>query len=98
MSILVKPIVTEKLTRLGERGKQRQYAFVVDLDANKIQIKQAVERMYAVQVDSIRTNIHPARLRQRFTKTGVISGKSGRYKKAYVTLVQGQEIDFYKNV
>ena len=98
MSILVRPIVTEKLTRLAERGKQRQYGFVVEGDANKIEIKQAVERLYAVQVESVRTNIHPARTRSRYTKTGVLTGKSGRYKKAYVTLAAGQEIDFYQNV
>ncbi len=106
MSVLVKPLITEKLTRITERvergpaGKRggKQYGFVVALAADKAQIKAAVEAHYGVTVENVRTAIQPARARTRFTKKGVISGKSSRYKKAYVTLAQGQEIDFYKNV
>jgi large subunit ribosomal protein L23 len=98
MSVLIKPIVTEKLTLLAERGKQKQYGFLVDIDANKIQVKQAVEKAYGVQVASLRSSISPAKRRTRMTKGGVINGKTSRTKKVYVTLAAGQEIDFYKNV
>lgn len=98
MSILIKPIVTEKLSLLAERSKQKQYGFVVDIDANKIQIKDAIEKQYGVQVESLRTSITPARVRSRYSKTGTITGKSSRTKKVFVTLAAGQEIDFYKNV
>lgn len=98
MSVLIKPIVTEKLSLLAERGKQKQYGFLVDINANKIQVKQAVERAYGVQVQSLRSTITPAKRRTRTTKSGIIHGKTSRTKKVYVTLAAGQEIDFYKNV
>lgn len=106
MSVLIKPLITEKLTRITERvergpaGKRggKQYGFVVALDADKAQITAAIEAQYSVQVTNLRVAIQPARTRTRFTKKGVLVGKSSRVKKAYVTLAQGQEIDFYKNV
>jgi large subunit ribosomal protein L23 len=106
MSVLVKPLITEKLTRITERvtqgpaGKRggRQFGFIVALDATKEQVKAAVEQHYTVSVVSVRTTIQPARVRSRMTKKGFVVGKSSRYKKAYVTLAAGQEIDFYKNV
>lgn len=95
-NILVKPLVTEKTTKLMER--LHQYAFVVNLDANKIEIKDAVEEMYGVTVERVNTSIRPRKQRTRFTKSGVISGKTKLIKKAIVTLAEGESIDFYENV
>jgi large subunit ribosomal protein L23 len=96
MDILLKPIVTEKLTAQGE--KLNRYGFVVSRRANKIQIKKAVEEMYGVTVESINTLIYAGKNKSRFTKTGVIAGKKNSYKKAIVTLAQGETIDFYSNI
>jgi large subunit ribosomal protein L23 len=96
MSILIRPIVTEKMTILGER--LNRYGFIVEKGANKIQIKQAVEEMYGVTVESVNTIRHGGKRKFRFTKTGIVSGKSNVYKKALVSLVQGDNIDFYSNI
>ncbi len=94
--ILIKPIITEKMTRLGEQlGK---YGFYVGRDANKIEIKQAVEDMYGVTVESVNTFILPAKKRSRYTKTGIITGKTSRKKKAIITLADGDTIDFFEDV
>jgi large subunit ribosomal protein L23 len=96
MDILVKPIVTEKMTDLGE--KLNKYGFVVDKRANKIQIKKAVEEMYGVTVESVNTMVYAGKRKSRFTKTGVIAGKTKSTKKAVVTLTDGETIDFYSNI
>ena len=96
MSVIKKPIVTEKMTELGEDlGK---YAFVVDRTANKIQIKDAVESTYGVVVESVNTMIHPGKSKSRYTKKGMIEGNTGTYKKAVITLKSGDEIDFYSDI
>jgi Ribosomal protein L23 len=96
MGIIIKPIVTEKMTKLGD--KLNRYGFRVQKDANKIEIKQAVEAMYDVTVTDVNTFIMPAKKKSRFTKSGVISGKTSAYKKAIVTLKDGEKIDFYSNI
>jgi large subunit ribosomal protein L23 len=96
MNILIKPIVTEKMTALGERFNR--YGFVVDRKASKVQIKKAVESLYSVSVDTVNTMIYGGKKKSRFTKSGVISGKTNSYKKAIVTLVEGDTIDFYSNI
>ena len=96
MSILIKPIITEKMTDQSE--KYNRYAFVVDRKVNKIQIKQAVAEMYDVTVDSVRTMVCIGKKRTRGTKSGMIVGKTSTYKKAIVTLVEGDSIDFYSNI
>ena len=96
MAIIIKPIVTEKMTQLGE--KLNRYGFKVEKDANKIQIKQAVEAMYNVTVTDVNTIIVRAKNKSRFTKKGVVQGKSSAYKKAVVTVKQGEQIDFYSNI
>jgi large subunit ribosomal protein L23 len=96
MDILIKPIVTEKMTQLAER--YNRYGFVVDRRANKPQIKKAVEDMYKVSVDSVNTMIYGGKVKSRYTKSGVISGKTSSYKKAIVTLAKGDVIDFYSNI
>tara|TARA_B100001113_G_C21058228_1_gene599958 strand:+ start:791 stop:1081 length:291 start_codon:yes stop_codon:yes gene_type:complete len=96
MSIIKKPIITEKMTDQSE--KYNRYAFVVDRKVNKIQIKQAVAEMYDVTVDSVRTMVCIGKKRIRGTKSGMIVGKTSTYKKAIVTLVEGDSIDFYSNI
>jgi len=94
--ILIRPIVTEKMTRLSEEG--RHYAFEVDKDANKIEIRKAVEARYpGVSVKSVRTMVVRGKNRRRFTRAGLIQGKERSYKKAIVTLADG-EIDFFEDV
>ena len=96
MSIIKKPIITEKMTNQSER--YNRYAFVVDRKVNKIEIKKAVEEMYDVTVDSVRTMICIGKKRVRGTKSGMIVGKTSTYKKAIVTLAEGDTIDFYSNI
>jgi large subunit ribosomal protein L23 len=96
MEILIKPIVTEKMTTLGE--DLNRYGFLVNKDANKIQIKQAIEKMYGVSVDSVNTMRYGGKTKSRFTKSGIITGKTKSYKKAIVTLAEGETIDFYSNI
>lgn len=94
--IIFKPIVTEKLTILGE--KLNRYGFMVDKNANKIQIKKAVEGLYGVTVTDVNTIRYAGKVKSRFTKSGVISGKKNSYKKAIITLAEGEKIDFYSNI
>ena len=96
MDILKKPIITEKMTGQGE--KFNRYGFIVDKKANKIQIKKAVEEMYDVRVDAVNTIIYGGKAKSRFTKAGVITGKTGSFKKAIITLAEGDNIDFYSNI
>lgn len=96
MGIIIKPIVTEKMTGLGE--KLNRYGFKVQKDANKIQIKQAVEAMYNVTIEEVNTLIVAPKKKSRSTKSGVIKGNTGAYKKAIVTVKQGEQIDFYSNI
>lgn len=96
MAIIIKPIVTEKMTELGE--KLNRYGFQVARTANKVQIKKAVEEMYNVTVVDVNTLIVAPKLKQRYTKSGVISGKASAYKKAIVTVAEGESIDFYSNI
>ena len=96
MSIIKKPVITEKMTL--ETEKFNRYAFVVDRKANKIQIKKAVEEQYYVVVDSVRTMVCIGKKRVRGTKSGMIVGKTSTYKKAIVQLNEGEAIDFYSNI
>lgn len=96
MDILKKPIITEKMTGQGE--KLNRFGFIVDRKANKIQIKKAVEEMYDVRVDAVNTIIYGGKAKSRNTKTGLIHGKTGSFKKAIITLAEGDNIDFYSNI
>ncbi len=95
--ILIRPLVTEKLTHLMETG---QYAFVVDMNANKVQIRRAVEaRFPGVQVKEVRTMIVRGKRRRQFTRRGASEGRTAYYKKAIVSLLPGSpEIDFFENI
>lgn len=96
MSVLIKPIITEKMTSDSEL--YNRYGFVVDPKANKLQIKEAVEKTYGVTVKKVRTmNYGPTR-KSKFTKTGVQHGKTNAIKKAIVDVEDGDTIDFYSNL
>lgn len=96
MEILIKPIVTEKMTVQGE--KLNRYGFMVDRQANKIEIKKAVEEMYGVKVLDVNTINYHGKRKSRFTKAGLLSGRTNHFKKAIVTLAGEDKIDFYSNI
>jgi large subunit ribosomal protein L23 len=96
MDILIKPIVTEKLT--GQAEKLNRYGFIVNREADKLQIKAAVEKLYNVSVVSVNTIVHGGKRKSRYTKAGIINGTTGVSKKAIVTLAEGNSIDFYSNI
>ena len=94
--ILIRPLITEKSENLSEKGSK--YSFVVDKSANKIQIKQAVEKTYSVNVDSVNTVNVLGKLKVRNTKAGIQRGRKASYKKAVITLSEGEEIDFFGDI
>ena len=95
MSVLKSPLVTEKVSALNEKGK---YGFIVDIKANKVEIKSAVEKMYGVNVEKVNTISMMGKHKIRYTKMGVLAGRKPNFKKAIVTLAEGEVIDFYSNV
>ena len=94
--ILIKPIITEKADKLSEN--LGQYTFIVDRKANKIEIRKAVEDWYNVEVASVNTLVLPGKAKVRNTKSGIQKGNTGSYKKAIVTLVDGEEIDLFGDI
>ena len=97
MGIIIKPIVTEKQTRISEKFPNR-VGFRVTPDANKIEIKKAIENLYEVTVVKVNTMNYDGKRKSRYTKSGVISGKTSAFKKAIVTLKEGETIDLFKNI
>ncbi|NDW17446.1 50S ribosomal protein L23 [Dysgonomonas sp. 216] len=97
MGILIKPILTEKQTAITEKYPNR-YAFRVVPTANKVDIKNAVEQLYNVSVVRVNTMNYAGKRKSRYTKSGVISGKTPAFKKAIVTLKEGEIIDFFSNI
>lgn len=95
MSILRKPLVTEKVSALNESGK---YGFIVDKDANKVEIKKAIEKAYGVTVQKVNTMIYQGASKTKYTKSKVVSGRTTAYKKAIVQVAEGDIIDFYGGV
>jgi large subunit ribosomal protein L23 len=95
MQVLKKPLVTEKMTALNEKGK---YAFEVAKTANKVEIKKAVEKLYGVTVEKVSTMRVQGKLKVKNTKAGVVSGRKPSYKKAIVSLKEGEFIDFYSGI
>ena len=94
--VLLKPILTEKAN--AQQEKLRRYAFKVARKANKLEIKKAIETFYGVNVTKVNTSVSPGKAKSRFTKAGVISGRKPAYKKAYVTVAEGENIDMYSNI
>ena len=96
MEILQKPILTEKASALTE--KANRFTFRVDHRANKLQIKSAIEKMYGVNIVALNTMVVVGKMKSRNTKGGIVSGRSPKYKKAIVTLKDGETIDYYANI
>jgi large subunit ribosomal protein L23 len=94
--VLIKPIITEKANTQAE--KLRRYAFKVNRRANKLEIKKAVENFYGVGVVDVNTVVSPGKNKTRYTKAGFIKGVKPAYKKAYVTVAEGDTIDLYANI
>lgn len=92
--VLIRPRITEKVNTQME--KLNRYTFVVDKRANKDEIKKAVEEFYGVKVAAVNTSVVPAKNKSRFTKTGFITGRKQGFKKAIVTLVEGDSIDLFE--
>ena len=96
MDITIQPIVTEKATQLSD--KLGRYTFRVSPEANKYQIKSLIEQVYGVKVLSVNTANMRGKNKSRWTKSGLLRGKSNSYKKAFITVGEGQTIDFYSNI
>lgn len=96
MGYIIKPLVTEKMTGITE--KQNKFGFIVRPEANKLEIKKEVEALYSVTVVAVNTNIYAGKSKSRYTKAGLIKGRTNAFKKAIVTLKEGETIDFYSNI
>jgi large subunit ribosomal protein L23 len=96
MNISITPIVTEKATKLTE--KHNSYTFRVSPEADKLQIKALVEELYGVKVTNVNTMIVRSKRKQRYTKGGLIKGTTAMWKKALVSVAEGQTIDFFSNI
>lgn len=94
--ILIKPILTEKAN--SQQDKLRRYAFKVARKANKLEIKTAIEAFYGVNVVDVNTSVVPGKSKTRFTKAGYIEGRKSAYKKAMITVAEGETIDLYSNI
>ena len=96
MGIIIKPLVTEKMTGISE--KSNRFGFVVRPDANKLEIKSEIEALYNVTVLEVNTINYSGKQKSRYTKSGIINGKQSAFKKAIVTLKEGETIDFFSNI
>lgn len=96
MGYIIKPLVTEKMTGITE--KQNKFGFIVRPNANKIEIKKEVEALYNVTVVAVNTSKYAGKNKSRYTKAGLIKGRTNAFKKAIVTLKEGDVIDFYSNI
>ncbi len=97
MDVLIKPLITEKMTAVSEKFPNR-YGFIVDKRATKGQIRKAIEDMYEVSVATVNTMVYLGKQKSRFTRTGLQRGRKNNFKKAIVTLNEGHSIDFYSNI
>ena len=96
MDVLVRPLVTEKMT--AKNAELNQFGFIVAKRANKIQIKEAVESLYSVHVLDVNTMVYVGKRKFRGTRRGYVQGRTNAFKKAIITLKEGEKIDFYSNV
>jgi len=95
-NILIKPLVTEKITELMER--ENKYGFIVDYKTNKIEIAKAIEKKFNIDVVSVNTIRYKGKTKTQFTKRGRFTGKTPRYKKAIITVKEGQTLDLFDEV
>lgn len=96
MGILKKPLITEKFSQLGET--ENKFAFLVDRKATKEQIKGEVEKLFSVKVTAVNTMIYQGKGKSRYTKKNILSGRTKGFKKAVISLKEGDNIDFYSNI
>lgn len=96
MEISIKPIITERATKLSE--KRNCYTFRVSPEADKFQIKALVQDLYGVKVTSVNTAVMRGKNKSRWTKSGLLKGKTAKWKKAFVTVADGQSIEFFSNI
>ncbi|MCM1109048.1 MAG: 50S ribosomal protein L23 [Clostridium sp.] len=96
MGYIIKPLVTEKMTTITE--KQNKFGFIVRPEANKLEIKKEVEALYNVTVVAVNTMVYAGKSVSRYTKAGLVKGRKNSFKKAIVTLKEGETIDFYSNI
>ena len=96
MKFIIRPLVTEKTNRLTD--KEQKYGFIVSPRANKVQIKAEIEDLYNVSVTGISTMRYAGKNKSRYTRSGFTKGRTNAYKKAVVTLKDGDTIDFYSNI
>ena len=96
MAFIIKPLVTEKMTAITE--KENKFGFIVRPEANKLQIKSEVEAVYGVTVVAVNTMNYAGKNKSRYTKAGLLRGRTNAFKKAVVTLKEGDTIDFYSNI
>ena len=94
--VLVKPILTEKAN--AQQEKLHRYAFRVSLKANKLEIKKAVEEFYGVNVVDVNTAVVPGKNKTRYTKKGFVKGQKPAFKKAMITVAEGDTIDLYSTI
>ena len=97
MNFVIKPLVTEKMNQTTEKFSNR-YGFIVRPEANKIEIKKEIEGLYNVKVVDVNTMRYAGKRSSRYTRAGLIRGQKNAYKKAIVTLKEGEVIDFYSNI
>ena len=97
MAFIIKPMVTEKMTKITEKQPNR-FGFIVRPEANKLEIKKEVEGQYNVTVTSVNTIRYAGKRQSRYTKAGMVKGQRNAFKKAIVTLKDGDTIDFYSNI
>lgn len=97
MGVIIKPIFTEKQTEMTDKFENR-YGFIVVPTANKVDIKNAIEELYNVHVERVNTMRYDGKLKSRYTKSGVVQGRTPAFKKAIVTLKKGDTIDLYSNI
>ena len=94
--VLIKPLITEKMNAISE--KENKFGFIVDIKANKGQIKRAINEQYNVKVVKVNTMNYDGKVKTRNSKTGVVTGRTKSYKKAIVQLADGDIIDFYEHI
>ena len=97
MAVIIKPLVTEKMTAMTEKMPNR-FGFIVRPDANKLEIKKEVEALYNVKVVDVNTMKYQGKSKSHYTRSGLLKGRTNAFKKAVVTLKDGDTIDFYSNI